>query len=97
MILEISLAASVILFAVTLYYCLKFAFVIIRVQEVIEESLDIMDEKHRAISEILSRPLFYDSTEVRAVLKDIESTRNAIHNIAFSLSDNFKENVENEG
>lgn len=70
---------------------------ILRVQEVIETSLDVLDEKHRNISEILNRPLFYDSPEVRAVLEDVRSTRQAIHVIAKSLVDNFEEDEEDEG
>ena len=63
----------------------------------IETSLDVLDEKHRNISEILNRPLFYDSPEVRAVLEDVRSTRQAIHAIAKSLVDNFEEDEEDEG
>ena len=97
MITEIILCITVVLLAVSLYYCFKFAMTILRVQEVIETSLDVLDEKHRSISEILNRPLFYDSPEVRAVLEDVRSTRQAIHAIAKSLVDNFEEDEEDEG
>lgn len=64
---------------------------ILRVQEVLEESLDILDEKHKNITEILNRPLFFDSPEVRSVLEDVRATRQAIHVIAKALTDNFEE------
>tara|TARA_B100000674_G_scaffold489863_1_gene504569 strand:+ start:918 stop:1136 length:219 start_codon:yes stop_codon:yes gene_type:complete len=71
--------------------------VILRVQDVLEESLDILDERYGSITEILDRPLFYDSPEVRKVLEDIRVTRNAVHTIARSLVDNFDERDQNEG
>ena len=97
MILWASLIVCVILLLVSLYYCIKFGILIVKVQEVVEESLDVLDEKHQAISEILSRPLFYDSSEVRSVLRDIESTKLAIHKIAFTLTNNFEDVDKNEG
>jgi hypothetical protein len=66
------------------------------VQEAVESSLDIIEEKHKSISEILTRPLFFENNEVRQVLNDIESTRSAIHEIAYSLSENFRSGPENE-
>ena len=49
-----------------------------------------MDEKHINITEILQRPLFYDSPEVRQVLWDIDDARKALHIIALELSKDFK-------
>ncbi len=40
------------------------------------------------------RPLFYDSPEVREVLGDIKATRDSLHQVAFSLTENFS--VEEE-
>jgi len=97
MITEIILCITVVLLIVSLYYCFKFAMVILRVQDVLEESLDILDERYGSITEILDRPLFYDSPEVRKVLEDIRVTRNAVHTIARSLVDNFDERDQNEG
>tara|TARA_Y100001938_G_scaffold150888_2_gene244166 strand:- start:339 stop:632 length:294 start_codon:yes stop_codon:yes gene_type:complete len=97
MITEIILCITAVLLIVSLYYCFKFAMVILRVQDVLEESLDILDERYGSITEILDRPLFYDSPEVRKVLEDIRVTRNAVHTIARSLVDNFDERDQNEG
>ena len=89
MILEILLGISTLLLVVSFYFCIKFGLIILRVQETIEESLDVLDEKYNAMSEILARPLFYDSPEVRNVLNDIGSSRDAVHKIALSLTKNF--------
>jgi hypothetical protein len=64
---------------------------ILKIQDTIEESLDIIDEKYNKINEICERPLFYDSPEVRSVLSEIKNVREAIHTIAKSLTDNFEE------
>ena len=89
MIFEILFGITVLLLAVSFYFCIKFGIVILRVQETVEESLDVLDEKYNTMSEILSRPLFYDSPEVRNVLQDIGSSRDAVHKIALSLTKNF--------
>ena len=97
MITEIILGITAVLLAVSLYYCFKFAIVILRVQDVLEESLDTLDERYSSITEILNRPLFFDSPDVRTVLEDIRVTRAAVHTIARALVDNFDEKDENEG
>ena len=37
------------------YYCIKFALIIIKMQEVIEDSLDIIDEKYNNLNKILEK------------------------------------------
>ncbi len=83
---------SVIFFlisAILAYYCISFGITILKVQDVLEESLDVIEEKHQKISEILERPLFYDSPEVRTVLSEIAETKVTLHRIAYALSSNF--------
>lgn len=86
-----------ILVIVLSYFCIKFGIVILKIQDAVEESLDILDNSHFKITEILARPLFYDSSEVRGVLREIEQSKVSIHKIAKSLTDNFEEDLENEG
>jgi hypothetical protein len=83
----IILAITTVAFA---YYSIRFGMIILRIQDKLQESLDIMDEKHANITEILQRPLFFDSPEVRQVLWDIEGARRALHLIAIELSKDFK-------
>jgi hypothetical protein len=78
-----------ILSTVSIYYSIKFGLIILHVQDAIEDSLDIIDEKYASITNILERPLFYDSPEVRQVLEDIKGTRASLHKIAFSLSSEY--------
>jgi len=97
MILEAILVILIFLLGISVFFCLKFAILILRVQDVIEESLDVLDERHASITAILQRPLFFDSQEVRTVLRDIEASRNSIHRIAYSMAINFDDSEENEG
>ena len=60
------------------FYAIKFGLIIIKIQETIEDTLDILDNKYGKINEILQRPLFYDSFEVRQVLQDIRASHDAI-------------------
>ena len=76
----------ILLLSVSLFYLIKFGLIIIRVQEVVEDSLDIMDEKYSSISSILKIPLFYDSNEVRSVLEDVRDVRESILSIARALT-----------
>ncbi len=90
-ILAISLAISLLLLFVSVYYNVKFGKLILRYIDQIEETLDVFDEKYSSISEVAEKPLFYDSLEVRAVIDDIKSCRDSILKAANVLG-----NVEEE-
>jgi hypothetical protein len=91
MIAYAAISILIVLLIVISYYCIKFGLVIVRMQDTLQESMDILDEKYGRISEILQRPLFFDSPEVRQVLKDIDDSRRALHYIALALSSDFEE------
>jgi hypothetical protein len=94
MILYLVILVLTILLAVVCFYCFKFAIIVLRIQDALQESLDILDSKHRRISDILQRPLFFDSPEIRQVLRDIEDSKKSLHSIALALSSDFKEDKE---
>ena len=83
---QIGLGTSFCLLVVSLYYNFKFGVIILHVQDSIEESLDVIDERYASISRILKIPIYYDSPEIRTVLKDIEQTRDSILYIANQLA-----------
>jgi len=83
-----------ILLGIAVYFCYKFAMIIIRTQDVIEESLDILDDKYAKISEILNIPIFFDSKEVRDVLYEIKGVKDSILAIAQKLTN--QEIIEQE-
>ncbi len=71
---------------VSIFYNIKFALSILKVQDAIEESLDLLDEKYLSMSKILEIPLFHDSREVRSVVEDIRICRDTVLGIARSLA-----------
>ena len=79
---------------ISAYYAVTFGLLILRVQDALEDSLDVIDERYTSISEVCERPLFYDSPEVRQVLEDIKKTRASLHQVAFTLSKNFEEDED---
>ncbi len=68
--------------SVSLYYNWKFGKAIIGLEDAIEESLDILDKRYEAMSIILKKPVFFDSQEVRQVIKEIAIARDSILQIA---------------
>jgi len=68
------------------FYAVKFALVIIKMQDATEEALDLLDESYKKIDEILQRPLFYDSFEVRQVLQEIRRSQDAVLIVANELT-----------
>tara|TARA_B100000927_G_C16305226_1_gene405140 strand:- start:417 stop:716 length:300 start_codon:yes stop_codon:yes gene_type:complete len=80
----------------SLYYCIKFALIIIRIQDVLEESLDIIDSKYNNLSKILEIPVFYNSPEVKSVINELEETRDSLLYIANQLTNNLKNTKKEE-
>ena len=77
-------------FLISAYYCVKFAMIIIKMQEVIEDSLDIIDEKYNNLSKILEIPIFYNNTEIKNAIKEVQETRDVLLYIANQLVEDKK-------
>ena len=74
------------------------AVIILNFQDAVEESLTTLEEKYKSMSEICERPLFYDSPEVRQVLRDVKAARDSMHLVAYALTESFSaEDDEIEG
>jgi hypothetical protein len=69
---------------------------IFRVQDAIEESLDILDKRYQSISRILNIPLFYDSPEIKRAVEDIRKSREAVLYVANQLTSIQEEESGNE-
>ena len=63
----------------------------IKLEDDIEEAITVVEDKYKKMSEILDRPVFFDSVEVRQVVNDIYECQVALYNIATSIG-----NVEAE-
>jgi hypothetical protein len=69
------------------YFAIRFGIIILNVQDALEESLDLLDEQYSSMSTVLNTPLFYDSPEVRKVLKGIDGARTSILKVAKILTE----------
>jgi len=67
------------------YQSYKLGKIILRTQDAIEASLDVLDERYKSISEILQKPIFFDSMEIRQVIEDITISRDAVLFVANQL------------
>ena len=67
-------------------FAYRSAVTILRVQDAIEESLDVLDKRYDSISKILKIPLFYDSPEIKRAVDDIGKSREAILYVANQLT-----------
>ena len=75
-----------VLLGVSCFFLVRFGLIIIRVQDTLEDALDVLDERYTSIDEVIKTPLFYDSPEVRKVLNDIRYSRESILSIARALT-----------
>jgi hypothetical protein len=93
-------ALSVTLFiflCVSIFFNIRLGKTVLQVQDSVESSLDILDERYESISKILEIPVFFDSVEVRRVISEIKMSQNAILSVASTLSEPFgQDNVEVE-
>ena len=89
------IAFLTLLVIVLFYYCIKFAMIIINMQNVIEESLDIIDQKYYNLNKILEIPIFYNNHEIKSAIDEIKETRDALLYIANQLVNN-EEDIDDE-
>ena len=82
----IAIVVLLVLLGFSVYFNVKFGLIILRIQDAIEVSLDILDERYASISNILQIPIFHDSKEVRQVIKDIDFARKTILDVAGELT-----------
>jgi len=75
-----------ILLSIASYFAVRFALIILRMEDAIENCIDILDERHDSMSQIMDIPLFSDSPEIKRVHADIGRSRDAILQIANVLT-----------
>jgi len=81
-----TIVVLVVLLSFSIYYNIKFGLLILRVQDAVEASLDILDERYASISKVLEIPIFHDSQEVRQVVSDIDFARKSILDVAVQMT-----------
>ena len=93
------LIISIFMLVISLYYNYKFARNILKIEDAITDSLDLLDKKYNSVNKILEIPLFYDSPQVRQVITDIRSARDSIltaANLIANIEDVVDEDEEKE-
>ena len=75
-----------IISCISSYYAVKFGLLLLSLEDDIEASLDDIDDSYKALSEILQKPIFFDSIEVRQCISEIKKCRNVIIKIANRLT-----------
>ena len=71
-----------VLLGISAFYNYKFGRALIRMEDALEQSLDRLDERYDSISKVLEIPLFYDSPQIRQVVKDIKDCQDSILYVA---------------
>ena len=59
---------------------------VLKVQDVLEESIEVFDNRVESIEGILAIPLFSDSPEIKSLQRDMIACRDATLDIAYALS-----------
>ena len=80
-----------VLFFACVFKLYRFSLILLDLEDTIEESFDILDYHHQKMIEILEKPVFFDSVEIRQVVSDIRSCQNAVLVILESLIKRKKE------
>jgi hypothetical protein len=75
-------------------FAYRTAMIILRIQDAIEQSLDILDKRYESISKVLKIPLFYDSPEIKRAVDDIRMSREAVLYVANQLTSVQEEEEE---
>ena len=58
-------------FCMSEFFNIRFARSILEIQDNIEEALDVLDSRYNVIAQILEKPVFFDSIEIRQVMTEI--------------------------
>jgi len=96
--LLIIIACLTFFLATSLFYLFKFSKLVLDIQDSLEESLDILDERYKKMHEISQTPVFFDSMEVRGCIEEIKKSRDSILLIANKLTNDFEsEDLEEYG
>jgi hypothetical protein len=94
-VLEILLLILCVFFACTTAYCAKILYrlgiTVLDVEDSLEDSLELMDERIQSMDKILEIPLFSDSAEIKKIHRDMQSCRDAIVDISNVLTSDMKQ------
>lgn len=96
MILELVIFLLFIYSCVVSYFCYKFAKIILKLEDVIEESIAELESIENKFEEILKIPIFFDSVEIRGCVQLIKRSKFVIEAIIINISSINSENIDME-
>ena len=76
------------------YYCYKFAMILIKLEDVIEESLFKLESIRLQFLEILEIPVFFDSIEIRKCIQLIKTAKIVVEETMNKLAESPGFNVK---
>lgn len=85
-ILLVAIIIETLVLIPALVFTYRSAMMVLRIQDAIEESLDVLDKRYESISKILKIPIFYDSPEIKKAVDDVRKSRDAILYVANQLT-----------
>jgi hypothetical protein len=81
-----------VLFSVfSAYFSIKFALIVLKTEEKLTNALDAIDEEYMEISKVLEKPVFFDSPEIKQVIKSIDNVRSTFLNISNYIIEDFED------
>lgn len=79
------------------YFCIRFALIIINMQDKIESALDKIDTKYNRLSQILEIPVFYNSPEIKNIIIEVQEVQDVVLSLAKDLTDSTQVDKKNDG
>jgi hypothetical protein len=73
---------------------IRLVLILFKIEDAIEESLDIIDSKYENISKILETPVYYDSQEIKQVVKNLVEAKESLLTISNIISLNKTEEFD---
>tara|TARA_B100000131_G_scaffold293082_2_gene308087 strand:- start:1474 stop:1755 length:282 start_codon:yes stop_codon:yes gene_type:complete len=83
----IALITLAVVCLIQFYFVIRFARMLFQFEDRIEIALDKINESYSVIGEILERPLFFDSPEIREVHRQVGIVNTYLLSIANDLAD----------
>lgn len=83
--LVVCLFLLLVLVCVLFYKLYQYSIIILNMEEAIEQSIDIFNERLLSLNKILEKEIFFDSVEVRQVINDIKISRDAVITVSSVL------------
>ena len=72
------------------YRLYEFSLIIINIEDALDDCLDKLRNRSDVFNKILEKPIFFDSVEIRQVVKEIKDTKIDLLNIGNILTANME-------